>query len=96
MKRIFFSVLLVLFSAQAWSFPWHAQGDNIRGAQLMSPDERKAYVSRLLNMKSAEECKGYMQAHYLEIDKRAKQRNVILPPVQGDPCEVMMRMGRIR
>jgi hypothetical protein len=47
-------------------------------------------------MKTFEECKGYMQAHYLEIDKRAKERNTVLPPVQGDPCEVMKTMGRVR
>ena len=47
-------------------------------------------------MKSLDECKGYMQAHYLEIDKRAKERNVVLPPVAGDPCVVMKTMGRIR
>ena len=96
MNRIFLSVLLVLMSGQTLAFPWHAQGDNIRGAQLLSPEERKAYVSRLLDMKSAEECKSYMQSHYLEVDKRAKDRNVVLPPIQGDPCEVMLKMGRIR
>jgi hypothetical protein len=95
-KHIIVSAMLMLFSSSVWSFPWHAQGNSIRGAELMAPEERKAYVSRLLNMKTADECKSYMQAHYLEIDKRAKQRNVVLPPVQGDPCEVMMRMGRVR
>jgi len=87
---------MVLFSGQASAFPWYSQGDNIRGAQLMSADERKAYVSRLQSMASFEECKEYTQAHYLEIDKRAKERGVILPAVKGDPCEVMKTMGRVR
>ncbi len=96
MFRISLLLALGLFQGQALAFPWYAQGDNIRGAQLMTPDERNAYVSRLFNMKSFEECRGYMQGHYLEIDKRAKERNVSLPPVQGDPCEVMQKMGRVR
>jgi len=96
MKRLHLSVLLVLLSGQALAFPWYAQGDNVRGAQLMTPDERKAYVARLQSMKTFDECKGYMQAHYLEIDKRAKERNVMLPAIQGDPCEVMRTMGRVR
>ncbi len=96
MLRLFLMFVLVLLNSQAQAFPWYAQGDNIRGAQLMSPEERKAYVARLQSMKTFDECKGYMQAHYLEIDKRAKERNTVLPPVQGDPCEVMKTMGRVR
>ncbi len=96
MKRLHLTVLLVLLSGQALAFPWYAQGDNVRGAELMAPDERKAYVSRLQSMKSFDECRDYMQAHYVEIDKRAKARNVVLPPIQGDPCTVMKTMGRIR
>ncbi len=96
MFRLFSLLALAVFFSQAHAFPWYAQGDNVRGAQLMTPDERKAYVNRLQSMKSFEECKGYMQAHYLEIDKRAKERNTVLPPVQGDPCEVMKTMGRVR
>ncbi len=96
MTRLFISAVLLVISSQTFAFPWHAQGDNVRGAQFMTQEERKAYVARLLNMKTPEECKSYMQAHHLEIDRRAKERNVVLPPLKGDPCEVMARMGRIR
>ncbi len=96
MIRWFLFLALVLLNAQAHAFPWYAQGDNIRGAELMSPEERKAYVTRLQSMKTFNECKVYMQEHYLEIDKRAKAKNSVLPPVKGDPCEVIKSMGRIR
>lgn len=96
MYRLFLFALLVLLNGQASAFPWYAQGDNFRGAQLLTPDERKAHVTRLQSMKTFDECKEYMQAHYLEIDKRAKAGNSVLPPVQGDPCGVMKTMGRIR
>jgi len=96
MFRLFFLLVLTLLQGQANAFPWYAQGDKIRGAELMAPEERKAYVTRLQSMKTFDECKAYMQEHYLEIDKRAKARNAVLPPVKGDPCEVIKKMGRIR
>jgi hypothetical protein len=96
MSRLLLLLALVLFNGQALAFPWYMQGDNIRGAQLMTADERKNYVSRLQSMKTFDECKGYMQAHYLEIDKRAKERGNVLPEIKGDPCEVMKTMGRVR
>ena len=87
---------LMLLASQVQAFPWYAQGENFRGAQLMTPDERKAHVVRLQTMKSFDECRGYMASHYLELDKRAKEKGTVLPPVQGDPCEVMRSMGRFR
>lgn len=94
LKRL--AIALLCVATQAQSFPWYVGGDNVRGAQLMSPEERKAYVARLQNMQNFDECRAYMQGHYLELDKRAKEKNVALPPVQGDPCEVMRTMGRFR
>jgi len=86
----------LLLSGQALAFPWYAQGENFRGAQLMTPEERKAHIARLQGMKSFEECRGYMNAHYLELDRRAKEKSAPLPPVRGDPCEAMRTMGRFR
>lgn len=94
--RLIFSLVLSGVAFHAWAFPWYASGDNFRGAQLMTSEERKSHVARLQSMESFGECKDYMQAHYLEMDKRAFERHVTLPPVQGDPCEVMRTMGRIR
>lgn len=86
----------LLISSQAIAFPWYAQGENFRGAHLMTAEERKTHVARLQSMKSFAECKDYMNAHYLELEMRAKEKAAILPPVQGDPCEAMKLMGRIR
>jgi hypothetical protein len=94
--RQFFLVLSMALAGQAFAFPWYAGGENIRGAQLMTPEERKAHAARIQGMQSFVECRTYMQGHYLELDKRAKEKNVVLPPVQGDPCEVMRTMGRFK
>lgn len=81
-------------ASQAQAFPWYAGGDSLRGGELMSPDERRAHVARLQSMRSFDECRAYMRGHYLELDRRAQDRRVSLPPVKGDPCEVMRTMGR--
>jgi hypothetical protein len=94
--RVVLLLALLPVSQTVAAFPWYASGDNFRGAKLMTPEERKQHVSRLQNMRSFSECKDYMQAHYIELDKRAKAASVILPPVQSDPCEVMRTMGRFR
>jgi hypothetical protein len=97
MKKTLIVVLPLLYAiGQAWAFPWYASGDNIRGANLMTPVERKAYASKLPNMGSLDECRAYMAQHNLELDKRAKERGVTLPPLSGDPCAVMSTMGRIK
>ncbi len=93
-KRL--AIALLFLAPQAQAFPWYAGGENIRGAQLMTPEERKTHTARIQGMQNFDECRTYMQGHYLELDRRAKERNVALPPVQGDPCEVMRTMGRFR
>ena len=89
-------ISLLAAAGQALAFPWYASGDSIRGADLMTAEERKTYAARLPNMGSMDECRSYMSAHNLELDKRAKARGVILPPISGDPCMVMKTMGRIK
>jgi len=95
MKKLL--IFPILFCAgQALAFPWYSSGDHIRGADLMTPTERKDYASKLPNMKSMDECRAFMNAHNLELDQRAKVRGVTLPPISGDPCVVMKTMGRIK
>jgi hypothetical protein len=77
-------------------YPWYTIPDNIRGAHLMTQEERSSHVYRLQNMKTFDECKNYMQKHYIELEQRAKDKNAPLPPIQVDPCEMMRLMGRFR
>lgn len=97
MKRILAATLaLSLFASLAHAFPWYASGNNIRGAQLMTEAERQAHVARLQSMKTLPECQAYWETHNQEIEARAARQQVKLPPVQGNPCQVMVRMGRIK
>jgi len=96
MKRIAILLAFSLTASLAHAFPWYASGSNIRGAQLMTEQERQAYVAKLQTMKTLPECQAYWEGHNKEIDVRAAQQHVALPPVQGNPCEVMVKMGRIK
>jgi len=96
MKRIAVLLALTLTVSIAHAFPWYASGNNIRGAQLIAKQERHAYVTQLQNMKTLPECQAYWEGHNKEIDARAAQQHVTLPPVSGNPCEVMVKMGKIR
>ena len=96
MKRIAATLALTLIASLAHAFPWYSSGNNIRGAQLMTEQERQAYVAKLQTMKTLPECQAYWDGHNKDIDARASQQHVTLPPVQGNPCEVMVKMGKIR
>ena len=95
MKRIAALLVLSLTASLAHAFPWYASGDNIRGAQLMTEPERHAYVAQLQTMKTLSQCQAFWEAHNKEIDARAAQQHVTLPPLQGNPCDVMVMFGRI-
>jgi hypothetical protein len=96
MKHLAATLALCLVAASAHGFPWYASGDNIRGAELMTPQERQAHVARLRSMKTLAECQAYWDAHNSELDARAAKQQIKLPPPQGNPCEAMARMGKIR
>ena len=91
------SVLVMSLACQtAHAFPTYASGDGFRGAELMTPEERKAHVARLQAMLTVPECQAYMEAHEAELQRRATAGNATLPAKGGDPCAVMRFFGRIR
>ena len=90
-----------LASPVAHAFPSYASGDGFRGAELMTPDERKAHVAKMQSFQSFEECEAYTAAHEADLQNRAKAQHVTLPAkssglFDGDPCKVMRFMGRIK
>jgi len=103
MKRFLPWLLAVLWGGSAFAavpmpyyYPWYTIPDNIRGAHLMTQEERSNHIYRLQNMKTFDECKNYMQKHYIELERRAMAQRVMLPPIQVDPCEMMRLMGHFR
>lgn len=101
MTRLLAVMLFALVSQSAQAFPSYASGDGFRGAELMTPDERKAHVTKMQSMQTFEECQAYTAAHEVELQKRAAEQKVTLPAKRttlfdGDPCKVMRFMGRIK
>lgn len=65
-----------------------AGADNTYGWSMMTPQEREAHQTMMMDMKSPGECKAYMDKQHQEMVDRAKQRGVA-PPGQPprDMCE---------
>lgn len=80
----------------ALAFPWYTSGEGIWGAELLSAEERSAYVRGLQASTSREACESYVAAHRQRILERAQSRGVRLPPPPASPCATMERMGRFR
>lgn len=95
MKHILALFLLTLASSASQAFPTYATG-GFRGADLMTADEVKTHIGRLLGMQTMSECTTYMDEHEAVLQQRAKEHQVTLPAKGGDPCQVMRFMGRIR
>lgn len=94
-------LMFALASPAAHAFPTYASGDGFRGAELMTPDERKAHVAKMQSFQTFDECEAYTAAHEVELQKRAAAQHVSLPPkggvlFDGDPCKVMRFMGRVK
>ena len=101
MNRLIVSLLFAMACQTAHAFPSYASGDGFRGAELMTPDERKAHVAKLLSMHDFSECETYTAAHEVDLQNRAANQHVTLPAksttfFDGDPCKVMRFLGRIK
>lgn len=95
MNRILSVLLLALASQSSYAFPSYGSG-GFRGADLMTSDEVKAHISRLMSMQTFTECESYMDAHEVDLQKRASTKQVTLPEKGGDPCKVMRFFGRVK
>ena len=94
MYRLFAILLFAAVSQSASAFPSYASG-GFRGANLMSSDEIKGHISRLMSMQTLPECEAYMDSHEQELQQRAAAQHVTLPEKGGDPCKVVRFFGRI-
>lgn len=95
MKILLVAAVTLFASVSAYAFPQYASG-GYRGADLMTPEEQKAHVARLMDMKTVDECNAYVAEHHAEMDRRAAAKGINLPEVKGSPCTVMRTFGRIK
>lgn len=62
--------------------------DRIYGHQLMTPDERIEYRSKMRFLKTPEECDAFRAEHHKKMQERAKEKGITLPdelPMKGCP-----------
>jgi hypothetical protein len=95
MNRILPALLLAAACQSAFAFPTYLTG-GFRGSELMSSDEVKDHVGRLLSMKTFAECQAYMDTHEASLQQRAQEKHITLPEKSGNPCAVMRTLGRVR
>lgn len=74
---------------------WSFNGDNTRGWSMMGRQERAEHRSRMLSMKTYEECVAYLEEHRKQMEARAQGRRVPMPaaPAQN-MCDRMKQGGR--
>jgi hypothetical protein len=53
------------------------------GAQLMTPEERQAFVEKMRSARTPEERQELAEANRAEMEKRAKEKGITLPPRRG-------------
>jgi hypothetical protein len=66
---------------------------NTPGWSMMSRAERDEHHSKMLGMKSMDECKAYMDQHHAAMADRAKSRNKKMAGPRRDACAMMMGSG---
>jgi hypothetical protein len=77
--------------------PWAADQGNTWGWQLMTPQERTEHQTKMRSFKTYDECKTYQTEHHKQMEARAKEKGVTLPPMgSGYGCDNMKARGFIK
>ena len=58
-------------------------GQTIYAAELMTPAERNAYMAHMRSLKTLQERNAYREQHRTEMQQRARERGVTIPPDNG-------------
>jgi hypothetical protein len=58
-------------------------GMAIYAAELMTPAERSAYMAKMRSLKTVQERNAYRKQHRIEMQQRARERGVTIPPDNG-------------
>jgi hypothetical protein len=58
-------------------------GGSLAAQQLLTPEERQAFIEKMRSAKTAEERQKLAEANRAEIEKRAKEKGITLPEAHG-------------
>jgi len=77
--------------------PWAASQANTWGWQLMTPAERTEHQTKMRSFKTYDECKAYQEEHHKQMEERAKEKGVTLPPMGSRyGCDNMKARGFLK
>jgi hypothetical protein len=77
--------------------PWTANQGNTWGWQLMTPEERIEHQNKMRSFKTYDECKAYQEEHHKQMEARAKEKGVTMPPMGPRyGCDNMKARGYIK
>ena len=90
-------VILTTSSLALAAGPWAAEQGNTAGWQLMTSAERTEHQTKMRSFKTYEECKSYQQEHHAQMEVRAKEKGMTLPPMgSGYGCDNMKMRGFLK
>lgn len=69
---------------------------NVYGWQLMTPEEQNAHRTKMLSMKSMDECQAYIAEHHAAMAARAKEKGATLPSLRSNSCNRMQARGMFK
>lgn len=67
--------------------------DNTLGWTLMTPEERAAHRTKMLTVKTYDECKAVQAAQHEQMAERAKAQGKTLPTPRANGCDRMKARG---
>jgi hypothetical protein len=70
--------------------------DNVHGWQLMTAEEREAHRTKMLSLKTMDECKAYVAEHHTAMEARAKEKGTTLPTPRYNSCNRMQARGLLK
>ncbi len=90
------AISLTVSSAFARQWRWEANQKNTAGWQLMTPEERTEYRSKMHGFTEYNACKEYVDDHHKQMEQRAKEKGVAVPVMRQNPCDRMKAKGVLK
>lgn len=70
--------------------------NNVHGWQLMTAEEQNAHRTKMLSLKTMDECKAYVAEHHAAMEARAKEKGATLPTPRYNSCNRMQARGMLK
>lgn len=88
--------VLILLSVAARKHRWYSNQSNTYGWEIMTPEEQKDYHIKMQSFTGYDACNDFITDHNKKMEDRAKEKGVILPTIQNNPCVIMKNRHMFR